>query len=261
MRRPGSRCPRPPIRAQPVESTVAGPAKVPLPAYPAPALPGRPRNPVPPGAPVAARACPAAVFPSENSRCFRAWGLRPVQTVPVLPCFQADDRTVMGDRPRLRGSPARGWHRESPDNPATGPDPRKNAPRDRTWRWRPAADDAAAPHPTRSRPLAGHTGRPSLSSGQPLNGLKQLGFLERLAEILVDANGQCPLAVFFAGPGGDHADRYFLQVVVVAHKAGNFKTIHPRHLDIQQDNIRFVVLQLCDRIQAVFGGDDFHAVT
>ena len=46
----------------------------------------------------------------------------------------------------------------------------------------------------------------------------------------------------------------------MAHEAGNLETIHPRHFDIQQDDVRFVILQLCDRVQAVFGSDDFHAV-
>src|SRR5690606_23317240 len=103
--------------------------------------------------------------------------------------------------------------------------------------------------------------RSAMDAYQLLDRLEQGRLLIRLAEVLVDADGQCAIPVFLTGTRGDHDDRQILEVLVVAHQHGNLETVHARHVDIQQHDVGLALLQLGDGIDAVLGGEHVHAVT
>ncbi len=46
----------------------------------------------------------------------------------------------------------------------------------------------------------------------------------------------------------------------MANKAGHLEAVHTGHFNIQQDDVRFVILKLGHGIQTIFGGYHFHAV-
>src|SRR5271163_5074196 len=71
-----------------------------------------------------------------------------------------------------------------------------------------------------------------------LDGVEQLAFLVRLAEIVIDTelNGSCP--VLFTDARGDHHDRNLFQPWIVAHMSGDLIAVHARHFDVQQYDIR-----------------------
>src|SRR5512134_51495 len=69
-----------------------------------------------------------------------------------------------------------------------------------------------------------------------------------------------PPAVLLADTRGDHHDRAVLQARVIAHVRGDLVAVHARHLDVEQDHVRHLVLQHRDGLEAVLRGDDAHAV-
>ena len=73
--------------------------------------------------------------------------------------------------------------------------------------------------------------------------LQELRFLVRLAEVVVHTELDRAGAVLLADARGDHDDRHIFQARIVAHVRGDLVTIHARHLDVEQDDVRNVVLQ------------------
>src|SRR5690554_1116866 len=123
---------------------------------------------------------------------------------------------------------------ENPDRPSAWPDLPRNRPEGRTFRLLPAVGGVAAPHRKQFRPRAGRSGGTSLSPGKPFYGLKQLGFLEWLAKILVDADRQRPLPVLLTSSGGDHANRCIFEFFSWAPKVGPLEAINRGLLDTRQ---------------------------
>src|SRR5271169_5340284 len=95
---------------------------------------------------------------------------------------------------------------------------------------------------------------------QRLDGVEQLAFLVWLAEVIIDAELNGAGTMFFTHSRCDHYDRNMLEARIVAHVGGNFIAVHARHFDVQQDDVRLVLLQQRHRIHAVLGGQYPHAV-
>ena len=74
------------------------------------------------------------------------------------------------------------------------------------------------------------------------NAFEQHRFLIRLAEVVVDADGHGAVAVFITGTRGNHDDWQTFESRAGAHIFGNFETVHARHFDIEQHQIRDLIL-------------------
>ncbi|KFB71032.1 MAG: hypothetical protein AW09_003848 [Candidatus Accumulibacter phosphatis] len=90
---------------------------------------------------------------------------------------------------------------------------------------------------------------------------QQLLFLIGLAEIVIDSQLDGVLTVFVCRSRGDHDDRDHAQAVVGTHVAGELETIHARHFDVDQQDVRDQSKQLFERIDAVLGGHHLVAFT
>src|SRR6185437_7357771 len=64
-----------------------------------------------------------------------------------------------------------------------------------------------------------------------LDGIEQLAFLVRLAEIVIDTELDGARPMLLADPRRDHHDGYVLEARVVAHVRGDFVAVHARHFD------------------------------
>src|SRR5882762_1802940 len=95
---------------------------------------------------------------------------------------------------------------------------------------------------------------------QRLDGVEQLAFLVRLAEIVVDAELDGTRPVLFTDPRSDHHDRNILEARIVAYVGGDFVAVHSRHFDIEQYDVRQVLLQQRHGVHAVLGRHHPHAV-
>jgi hypothetical protein len=82
---------------------------------------------------------------------------------------------------------------------------------------------------------------------------------ERLGEIAIGAGEPAACAVEHAVLAGQHDHRRrFEQRVLLDERAG-LVTVEPRHHDVDEDDLRLVVADLCQRVEAVLGEDDFVA--
>src|SRR6266404_3265657 len=93
-----------------------------------------------------------------------------------------------------------------------------------------------------------------------LDGVEQLTFLVRLAEIVVDADLDGARPMLLADPRSDHHDRNVLEAWIVAYVGGNFVAVHARHFDVEQYDIRQMLLQHRHGVHAVLGRQHPHAV-
>src|SRR6185503_6649690 len=64
---------------------------------------------------------------------------------------------------------------------------------------------------------------------------EQLVFLERLAEIELDAELLREIAVLLGGPRGDHHDGYLRELGVGLDLLRELEAVHARHLDVEKD--------------------------
>src|SRR5271157_3678524 len=95
---------------------------------------------------------------------------------------------------------------------------------------------------------------------QRLDGVEQLAFLVRLAKVVIDPELDGARPMFFTHSRGDHHDWDLLEARIVAHVGRDFVAVHARHFDVEQDDVRQVLLQQRHRIHTVFGGQYPHAV-
>ena len=63
-----------------------------------------------------------------------------------------------------------------------------------------------------------------------------------------------------ADPRSNHDDGNIRQACIAAHTGSQLIAIHTRHLDIQQDHVRYMFLQYFQRINAIFGSKYAHAM-
>src|SRR5579872_6058024 len=76
-----------------------------------------------------------------------------------------------------------------------------------------------------------------------LDGIEQLAFLIRLAEVVIDAQLNGARAMFLADPRGDHHDRNLLEARIAAHMRRHFVAVHALHFYIEQNDVRQIFLQ------------------
>jgi hypothetical protein len=76
------------------------------------------------------------------------------------------------------------------------------------------------------------------------NQREQLVFLVWLTHVLVHAELHRVVAMFIGRTRRDHDDRDVLGLRICTHIAREFEAIHARHFDIEQDDVRFDILQL-----------------
>src|ERR1700722_19804113 len=92
------------------------------------------------------------------------------------------------------------------------------------------------------------------------DGVEQLAFLVRLAQVVIDAELDGLCSMLLAHPRSDHHDRNILQARIIAHVRRDLIAVHARHLDVQQYDVRQILLQQRYGINAVFGSQYAHAV-
>src|ERR1700722_2074524 len=76
-----------------------------------------------------------------------------------------------------------------------------------------------------------------------LDGIEQLAFLIRLAEIVVDAQFDGPRPMLLTDPGCNHDDGNILEPRIVAHVGGHLVAVHSWHFDVEQYDVREMFLQ------------------
>src|SRR5258706_16067554 len=76
-----------------------------------------------------------------------------------------------------------------------------------------------------------------------LDGVEQLAFLVRFAEIVVDPELDGARSMLFTDPRRDHHDRNMLEARIVTNVSGNFIAVHPRHFNVEQYDVRQMFLQ------------------
>ena len=88
----------------------------------------------------------------------------------------------------------------------------------------------------------------------PAYRIEELCVLVRFAEIVIHTQLDSARTVFVPHTRRDHDDWNIRDARIIAHVRGKFVAIHARHLDVEKDDIGFVVLYHADRIESVLGG-------
>ena len=91
--------------------------------------------------------------------------------------------------------------------------------------------------------------------------IQQFFFLVRLAEIGINSQFLRIQTVFFSLARGDDNNRQVSEFGVIAQALGQLKTIHARHLDVQQHYRRRKFREFFQRIQTIFSGHHLIAGT
>ncbi len=66
--------------------------------------------------------------------------------------------------------------------------------------------------------------------------------------------------MFIADTRSHHDDRHVGELFIIAHVRGKFITVHPRHFDIEDNDVGPILAQDADRIEAVFRRQHTHAI-
>src|SRR5690348_15276537 len=85
---------------------------------------------------------------------------------------------------------------------------------------------------------------------------QQFRLLVGLSEVSIHADVERALAVLVAAARGDHDDRHVAQPRVGLHVSGQLVAVHARHLDVQQHQVGYALVQLLQRVDTVLGGAD-----
>src|SRR6201991_2128690 len=88
----------------------------------------------------------------------------------------------------------------------------------------------------------------------------QVVLLVGLADVALHANVEGALAVLLASARGDHDDRDIAQARIGLHVRGELVAVHARHLDVQQHQVGYALVQFLDGVDTVLGGHHFELV-